>query len=295
MPSIRDLDIAASWEPLHEALQQHVRIPLLHEHLDDWRNTHPKSLGRKYARQGQISATDSRDTVLWYALCYSCMHFDALNDLMNTNEFKQNIFINNSIHSRFLHVDFGCGPGTSTWAAIKNLPDTVRLETIGHDHNPHMVNLAKMMVQAISQSTSQDVVFDFLSDWSEFQNRVIRNINRKDFFLVTANSLFGQRYFSEPHAGDMIDLVKKIRTVAQQASIVICGTHPSYLPETVEHIWHRIAEEIGAETVEVRDRQIESWNPIQCTHDIRDSWYPWDEPGPQIARILVLPPAGGKR
>ena len=289
MPTGKVPDLACTWAPLHAALQQHVRIPLLRDHSEDWNKTAPESLGRSFANNGQISATDNKDVVLWYTLSYSCMHFDALNDLMNTDEFKQTIIFDDSTKPSVLHVDFGCGPGTATWAVVKNLPDTFQVKTIGHDHNPHMANLAKAMVRTISH-----VMFDFSSDWKTFQHQVLGNAKQKALFLVTANSLFGQRTFHRSHLEDTINLIKNLRTESPQAVTVICGTHPQYRPESVVSTWQRIVAGIGADTVDVHDRKIESWSPLQCTRDIRDSWYPWT-PDPQLAQILVLPPTGGKR
>lgn len=290
MPGVGDLDIARNWEPLHGALQQHVRIPLLNAHEDKWRSvSNPTLLGKKFAHQGQISATDSKDTVLWYTLAYSCMHFDALNDLMNADEFKQTIIFDNSTKPNVLHVDFGCGPGTAAWAVVKNLPDTFQVETIGHDHNPHMATLAKAMVRTISH-----VLFDFSSDWKAFKHQVLGNAKQKTLFLVTANSLFGQRTFPRSQSEGIVNLINSMRAESPQAVTVMFGTHPPYRPESVAFNWQRIAEKIGTDTVDVHDRKIESWSPLHCTRDIRNSWYPW-APGPQLARILVLPPAGGKR
>ena len=289
MPGVGDLDIARNWEPLCEALQKHVRIPLLRGHPEDWRNTPPARLGGSFANNGQISATDSKDVVLWYTLSYSFMHFDALNDLMNTDEFKQTIIFDTSTNPSVLHVDFGCGPGTAAWAVVKNLSATFQIETIGHDHNPHMANLAKAMVRTISH-----VMFDFSSNWRTFQHQVLGNAKQKTLFLVTANSLFGQRTFLRSQLEDTINLIKSMRAESPQAVTVIFGTHPPYRPEAVASTWQRIAEEIGTDTVDVHDRQIESWSPLQCIRDIRNSWYPWT-PDPQLARLLVLPPAGGKR
>ena len=294
MISIKELDIARNWEPLHEALQQHVRRPLLRDYSDSWKNTDLIHIGEKFTRNGQISANDSEGTVLWYTLSYSCMHFDALRDLMNLDEFKQVILLQNSRNMSVLHVDFGCGPGTSTWAVIKSIPATVHLETIGHDHNPRMTNLAQMMVQTISKSAEKSVTFDFLSDRMAFQRRVLGNERKHDLLLVTVNSLFGQDSLPDSYLSDMLVLVKRLRAESPESLIMIFGTHPKYRPEFVVRSWQRIAEYIGAVTVYDLDRKIDSWSPLKCTQDIQDSWYPWMQKI-QLTRILVLPPTGGKR
>lgn len=293
MLSIRDRDIARNWEPLHDALQQHVRIPLLNDHEDDWNKTVPESLGRSFANNGHISATDSKDVVRWYTLAYSCMHFDALNELMNSNEFKQRLSL--QYDSSILHIDFGCGPGTSTWAAIKNLSATIHLETVGHDHNPHMVDLAKSMVQTISQSASNSGTSNFFLNWEEFTDQVMNHAKQRDIFLVTANSLFGQHSFSSSYRDKIINFIRNLRDEAQQALIVLCGTHPPYQLGKVKQDWGRIAKEIQAATTYDQEISVSSWSPTRCTHDIHSSWHPWEKPQPQDARILVLPPAGGKR
>lgn len=296
MPTTVNFDLAANWEPLHEALQQHVRIPLWRDHSEDWSNTPPKLLGRSFANNGHISATDSRETVLWYALSYSCMHFSALHDLMRTDEFKKATGFQNNDLLSVLHVDFGCGPGTSAWAIMKEIPDMANIETIGHDHNPHMTSLAKSMVRTIAESTSRNTIFDFLSDWGRFHRRVMKSARNKDIFLVTVNSLFGQQSFTPSGLNDIIGVIKGLRAKSQNAPILVFGTHPLWSPKKVSDSWEKVAGSIGATTTYNQELQgVFSASPVKYTHDIRGSWLPWDEPKPQLARILVLPPAGGKR
>lgn len=294
MHSIRELDIARNWEPLHEALQQHVRIPLLRDHSKDWSNTKPRRLGRSFANSGQILATDSKDVVLWYTLVYSCMHFDALIDLMNTDEFRVDSGLYTSSHMSVLHVDFGCGPGTSAWAIMKNLPATAQLETIGHDHNPHMTDLATAIVQTISKSASLAITFDFLSEWSRFHLRVMRSARRKDLLLVTVNSLFGQTGFNSPDLSNLIDMIMKLRNDFPTVPLLVFGTHPLYRTNTVSSYWDRIAGDFSVTPTYNREQIITSWIPTLHHEDIQDSWWRW-KPGSQLARILVLPPAGGNR
>ena len=301
MLSIRDRDIAMNWEPLHDALQQHVRIPLLNDHEDDWKRFNPResdfkwSVARDIAHAHYLPKEANRDSVLWYTLIYSCLHFDALTSLMNANEFKKSLDLQSGISSSVLHVDFGCGPGTAAWSVMKNLPATAHIETIGHDHNTHMTNLAEKMVKIIAQSLSNDIIFDFLSDWSGFQNQVMDNSKQKDIVLLTANSLFGQKSFSSSHLDETIDLIKNVRVEARQALIVIYGTHPLYSQETVAQTWHRIAEETQSATTYDQKLLVSTWSPIRYIQEIHSSWHPWSKPQPQLARILVLPPAGGKR
>lgn len=296
MPSVMNFDLAANWKPLHEALQQHVRIPLLRDCSDSWKNTNPIQIGEKFTRKGQISINDSRETVLWYTLAYSCMHFSALHDLMRTDEFKEVIRSHNNDRMSILHVDFGCGPGTSAWAIMKEIPDMSNIETIGHDHNPHMTDLAKSMVSTIAESASKNIKSDFLSDWRRFHRRVMKGARNQDLFLVTVNSLFGQQFAMSSELNGIIDVIKRLRTKSQNAPILVFGTHPSWSIRKVNDSWEKIADEIGAATIYNQELQgIFSASPIKYTQDIRDSWYPWDDPKPQLAHILMLPPAGGKR
>lgn len=295
MPKFMDIDIAANWEPLHEALQQHVRIPLLRDYSDSWKNTNPIQIGEKFTRKGQVSINDSRATVLWYTLAYSCMHFTALHDLMRTDEFKEVTGFHNDDRLNILHVDFGCGPGTSAWAIMKEIPDMANIETIGYDHNPHMTSLAKSMVRTIAESTSRNTIFDFLSDWGRFHRRVMKSARNKDIFLVTVNSLFGQQSFTPSGLNDIIGVIKGLRAKSQNAPIVVFGTHPSWSIRKVNDSWEKIAEELGDTTIYNQELQgIFSQSPIKYTHDIQLSWEIWF-PETQLAHILMLPPTGGRR
>ena len=290
-----NFDLAANWEPLHEALQQHVRIPLLRDCSDSWKNTNPIQIGEKFTRKGQVSINDSRETVLWYTLAYSCMHFSALHDLMRTDEFKEATGFHDNDRLSVFHVDFGCGPGTSAWAIMKEIPDMSSIETIGYDHNSHMTVLTKSMVYTIAESASKTVFFDFLSDWRRFHRRVMKGARNQDLFLVTVNSLFGQQSFTPSDVNDIIDVIKRLRSKSQSAPILVFGTHPLWSIRKVNDSWEKIAEEIGATTTYNQElRGVFSASPIKYTQDIRDSWHPWI-PDPQLAHILVLPPAGGKR
>ena len=294
-------DHAKDWDALGEALQRYVRLPLLDGREDDWKRFNPRefefqwSVSKDLARAHYLPKETNRDSVLWYTLIYSCMHFDALTSLMNTDEFTKTLDFQSETSSSVLHVDFGCGPGTAAWSVMKNLPVTAHVETIGYDHNIHMTNLAEKMVKTIAQSLSKDIISNFLSEWSGFQNQVIDNSKQKDIVLITANSLFGQQSFSSSHLDDIIDLIKNIRVEAQQALIVMYGTHPPYSQEMVAQTWHRIAEETQSATTYDQKLLVSTWSPIRCIPDIHSSWHPWNNPQPQLARILVLPPAGGKR
>ena len=287
-------DLACTWAPLHAALQQHVRIPLLRDHSEDWKDTSPTQIGEKFTRKGQISVNDSRETALWYTLAYSCMHFDALRDLMNTDEFKQATGLQNDRIASVLHVDFGCGPGTSSWAVMKSIPDTVRLDTIGLDHNPHMVSLAKAMVHTLAQSASKTVAFDFLSDWRRFQRRVLRSTKGKDILLVTVNSLFGQQSFTSPDFQDLLELIVKLRVKTQGIPNIIFGMHPPWSIKKVNGYWEKLAITLGSTTIYDQELGTVSLSPTKYTDDIGAAWHPWT-PQPQLARILVLPPSGGNR
>lgn len=167
--------------------------------------------------------------------------------------------------------------------------------TIGYDHNPHMTNLAKSMAHTIAQSASKNTIFDFLSDWRRFHRRVLKSARNKDFFLVTVNSLFGQQSFAPSDLNDIIDVIKRLRAKSQSAPIVVFGTHPSWSIRKVNDSWEKIAEELGDTTTYNQElRGIFSQSPIKYTHDIQSSWEIWF-PEPQLAHILLLPPAGGKR
>ena len=108
--------------------------------------------------KGKILADSDRLAVLSYALVYACMHFDALCRLMARQERREPLLDAlsrtagaNGDGPAVLHVDFGCGPGTAAWAVMHVLPDDARVTTVGHDHNPHMVKLARAMTADVAR------------------------------------------------------------------------------------------------------------------------------------------------
>ena len=288
-------DHAKDWDALGEALQRYVRLPLLRDHADEWMKTAPAKLGEKFAKSGQISATDSKDIVLWYTLSYSCMHFDALSVLLELSEFKKAI----RSPKHVLHVDFGCGPGTATWAVIKNFLDMDHLETIGYDHNSGFqevsTDIVKDIVHSFSQFSHTDFAYHFHSNWADFQQKVFQGTDRKDIILVTINSVFGQESFSQIIIESINYIIERCRFISDRTPIIICGTHPPYNIPQIDHAWNSIENNFNAQTIYSGEIPIKSWSPIKYTEDIRRAWRDWPNLKPQQARILVLPPTGGKR
>ena len=187
---------AKDWAPLRNALWRHVRDPLRRDHPQEWDAVVPGATIafdrlNSLANGGKISATDERSVVLWYTLVYGCPHFDALSALMAKREFREPVLqapntpkkrtarivartllgrhhAHCTLSPRLLHVDFGCGPGTASWAAIRNLSGRVTLVTVGHDHNRHMTKLAKRILRDISD-TAHGATYKFFSNWIIFE------------------------------------------------------------------------------------------------------------------------------
>ena len=154
---------AKDWQLLREALEKHVRAPLKTwpEVGADWKKR--KEYPREYPQRGRIATNSGLLTVLSYTLLYGCMHFDALCVLMRRQEFRVplSLALAGSGDPAVLHVDFGCGPGTASWAVVNVLSDEARITTVGHDHNRHIIRLARKMTAHLARGAARGLGLSF--------------------------------------------------------------------------------------------------------------------------------------
>ena len=147
---------AKGWQPLGDAFEVHIRSPLKDDPSvnGEWRRSGEYPL---HGRRGQVSAAADRLSTLSYTLSYACMHFDALCTLMDKQEFRNPVSstLPHGDDPSVLHVDFGCGPGTASWAVMNILSNDACVTTIGHDHNPHMIELAHSMTFHVASAMTK--------------------------------------------------------------------------------------------------------------------------------------------
>ena len=310
---------AKDWAPLRNTLWQHVRVPLRRGHPEEWDGVEPGDTIsfarlRSLANGGRISATDTRSAVLWYALVYGCPHFDALSALMAKREFREldlQVLSRLQKHTRhrpanalagilcrgrsaplprLLHVDFGCGPGTASWAIIKILSGHFTLMTIGHDHNRYMTRLARRTTRDISDAT-QHIRYRFSSNWTLFEALVKWLATRSyDTVIVTVNSLFGQHSVGDDDIERIVSLIAAIRDRAQESSIFAIGTHPPYEADRVAAAWQRIADLSGRDVRYNGRVSFNSWNPIRSgdyAPGDGSAWSMW-RGQPQLGHIIEV-------
>ena len=149
---------ARDWQPLVDAFVVHVRAPMQEDPDVDarWRQA-PRGEYPRDPNRGQVSANADRSRVLSYTLLYSCMHFDALCVLMDTQVFRDYVLsaLASGRDPSVLHVDLGCGPGTAAWSVMNLVSNNACVTTIGYDHNPHMAELAQAMTSHVSGRPTQ--------------------------------------------------------------------------------------------------------------------------------------------
>ena len=269
--------------PLRDAFHHHVRLPLKQTCGHDWEASGNGMLDRfqEWANRGQISKDDNKVAVLCSTLLYGCMHFDALTTLMNTLAFRKTVHTQGPV----LHVDFGCGPGTAAWAVTNTLQNNDHLTTIGHDHNPYMIELAKGMTSRITNAMPVDVTSAFHSNWIEFKVDVtLRAGSHQKIVLVTANSYFGQTHAD---ISSIVELIDALREHAEYPLFVF-GTHPPYNETMITSAWNRIADLQDSQKLYEAHLDIESGN---CRgYDDASCWVPW-KPEAQLAHVFKVPPS----
>ncbi len=309
---------AKDWAPLRNALWHHVREPLQRDHPKEWDGVRPGDAPPFHrltflANGGKVSATDSRSVVLWYTLVYGCPHFDALCALMAKGQFEEpalraltrptthtpRIFADTLLNRyrnkctpspRLLHVDFGCGPGTASWAIVKILASHATLMTIGHDHNRRMTRLAKTITCELS-NTGQGIRYKFFSNWTLFRATVRWLAARNyDLILVTVNSLFGQHAVGDDDIKRIMSLIATLRDRSGESAMFVIGTHPRFEPDRVAAAWQRIADMPGRDMRYNGDVYFNSWNPVcsgNCEPGDDNAWSRW-RGQPQLGHIVEV-------
>ena len=282
---------AEAWQPLQEALETHVRLPLKQDPSSnaEWQQAgdYPYPQGR-----GQVFATDDRLAALSYTLSYACMHFDALCTLLDKTEFRVPVSaaLADGNDSSVLHIDCGCGPGTASWAVMNVLSGGARVTTIGHDHNAHMIGLADLMTADVAQAMTKTCHAEFCQDWDGFVRRVVAHCeHRWRIVIVTANSLFGQNAMRAADIRAIVELIIGIRQRPRESPVFLAGTHPRYSEEHVNNAWDDIVRSTGADRLySDRLENIVSGNPRRYD---APSWVPWRPPA-QLAHLFCIAGAG---
>ena len=310
---------AKDWAPLRDALWRHVREPLIRDYPEEWNtvnhgDTIPFNRLGYLANAGRITATDTTTTIRWYILAYGCQHFDALSALMCRPEFQDpvqhalnrprektwrrmihSMFSGLLIHARFwprvLHIDFGCGPGTASWAVIESVAGRASLTTVGHDHNPNMIALANAITGELIHDRKH-LNSRFFADWRKFNKKVIRlTATRWTAVLVTVNSLFGQAFMNTDDIDRIVDLVSMVGERVRDVPMIAIGTHPNYAADAVNDAWQRIADVAGFEMRYGDTIPFQSWNPIRpgayAPEDPR-AWNRWRGEQAQLGHILEV-------
>ena len=310
---------AKDWEPLRRALWQHVRKPLAANFAQEWAQVERRGIIEfdplnALAKGGMISATDDRWTALWYALVYACPHFDALTALMQERVFRERVMqelereqqtrthedANHHILSRFLrcryfsprvlHIDFGCGPGTASWAVINMLSGRAALTTIGHDHNQQMIGLASSITSDVAKS-QRNVTYRFYSNWNKFAKKSIYLASRSwNAVIVTANSIFGQPSLDDEAINAIVSVIADIQRHARVSLFLTLGTHPPIYEDKVAGAWQRIARIANSDVLHEGNVGFDSWNPIRpggFQQDDENAWFVW-RGRPQLAHVIEM-------
>ncbi len=269
---------ARHWNELNAALWELVREPLVDEiSRDAWFDT----LKEKH-QQGQIEEQHDMQTVRCYTLNYSYMHFDALTKLIN-EQLKRRLM---PLPEHLLHIAFGCGPGTDSWAVIRALGESVNVTTIGYDHNGNMIELAQNITERIVRNGPHR--YKYFDDSDKFKQQL--SSGEEQIALVTANALFGQDNVTDEFVTWIVDLIDQLAD--RKTQVFVLGTHPEWEREKVNQAWERIAEIQGANEM------------YKDSLDIRPTWsatnsgkYHWSEAEPwqrgdnfrkQLARIIQV-------
>ena len=285
---------ARHWQPLQDAFVVHVRAPLqqIPEVNTRWREA-PRGEYPLDPHRGQVSADADRVRVLSHTLLYSCMHFDALCMLMDTQVFRDHVLcaLASEDDPSVLHVDLGCGAGTASWSVINVMSNDVCVTTIGYDHNRHMAELARAMTSQVGDAVTgaRPINLEFHHDWTEFEQRVML-LSRHQWtrIIVTANSVFGADAMTEDAVEAIKVLIEGIHGRAQGADVFIVGTHPHYSVGRVRNAWDRIAS-IPADELYSESLNVVSGNPRRYSEP---TWVNFT-PALQMADILRVVGTGG--
>ena len=282
---------ADAWQPLQEALETHVRLPLKEDPSSNaqWQQAGEYPYPQ---RRGQVFATDARLAALSYTLSYACMHFDALCTLLDKTEFRVPVSstLADGDDSSVLHIDCGCGPGTASWAVMNVLSDRAHVTTIGHDHNAHMIGLADSMTAHVAQAMTKTCHAEFCQDWDGFEERVVAHCeHRWRLVIVTANALFGQNAVQAADIHAIGELIIGIRQRRRESPVLLAGTHPRYSEERVNNAWNDIARRTGAQRL--YDDCLENIVSGSPRRYDAPTWVPWRPPA-QLAHLFRLEGAG---
>ena len=263
-----------------------------------------------------ISATDDKWTALWYALVYACPHFDALTALMQERVFRERVqralerdqttraqrdmvqrilsrFLRHRYSSpRVLHIDFGCGPGTASWAAIKLLSGRATVVTVGHDHNRHMIKLARTITADVAKP-QRNITNLFFSNWDKFKKKSIRLASKSwSAVIVTANSIFSQPSIDEDDITEICAVIADTHSHASDSLLLTLGTHPSnYEQEKIAGAWQRIASIADSEVLYDGDVNFGSWNPVRPGRykpSDDEAWHAWHGQTRQRAHVIKV-------
>ena len=277
---------AKDWQPLREAFEVHVRSPLKEDAStnDEWRQLgiYPLDI-----RRGQVSATSDGKSTLSYTLLYACMHFDALCMLMDTQEWRDPVSatLRHDDDPSVLHVDFGCGPGTASWAVMNALSRDVRVTTIGYDHNPYMIHLARAMTAHVGGALTKACLSEFLQDWDEFSPTVLAHCDHHwNAVIVTANSLFGQDAMRQTDIAAVVNLIIEICGRTPELPVFVVGTHPPYSEARVADAWRSISRIPGANWLYDDRLIVVSGNPRRYD---APAWTDWTPPA-QLGHAIQI-------
>ena len=282
---------AKDWRPLMDAFETHVRCPLKAWPTIGarWRSCGDFPL--EYAQRGEILDDSDQLTGLSYTLVLACMHFDALCGLMMEQVFRDPLSAAllrpagaNGDGPAVLHVDFGCGPGTAAWAVMNVLSHDTRVTTMGYDHNPHLVELARAMTADVVRDSGRgSTCRRFHDDKEAFEQDVESALAEYQWHavLVTVNSVFGKM---QPI--DVLLVVQWIRRLcdrARPATVFVAGTHPQFQVPRVRRAFQRIADRVpGARMLYDGLLPVRSGSPRRYD---APSWVVF-EPQPQLAHIV---------
>ena len=285
---------AQHWQPLQDALVHHVRAPLqeIPDVNERWRQA-PRGEYPLDPHRGQVSVDADRLRVLSHALLYSCMHFDSLCTLMDTQVFRDHVLsaLPSSDDRPVLHVDLGCGPGTASWSVMNVMSDDACVTSIGYDHNRQMAELAQAMTSQVADALTRakPIDLEFHHDWTGFEQRAMLLSGRRwASVIVTANSVFGADTMTAEAVEAIKVLIEGIQGRARGSDVFVVGTHPQYSVGRVRNAWDRIAA-IPADELYGESLNITSGSPRRY---YEPTWVNFT-PKPQMADILRVAGSGG--
>lgn len=205
--------IAYEWVELCEAIRNLAWVPLEEEFGEQAR----EKIRDARSAKGEIGSTDEMPIARCYALNHSYMHYDALCAAIMCDEMRSHWEekLVKPEGKRIVHVDFGCGPGTSSWAVASLLGER-GFTTIGYDHNANMIQLAGQITSAIAHQCDSN----FYAKWDDFNSKVdtispgIENSN----VLVTINHLLNQK--SSLPIPQMQEIIRKLYLYSAQTLMV---------------------------------------------------------------------------